>query len=861
MFLNILMSIFGSKNDRILKRYNSTLRCINALENDLLGLSDLELKKKFFYFKNNYENMDFFFDVLPNVYSIVREVSFRVLEMRHYDVQILGGIALYDNKIIEVVTGEGKTLVATLPVCLFHLRKRPVHVVTVNDYLARRDAVWMGPVYDFLDLTVGVLNAGMSFQDRKNAYKADVVYGTCSEFGFDYLRDNIVLTKHDKVQSKLHYAIIDEVDSILIDEARTPLIISLPDKVNSKLYLSINKIAKELVNVDDFVLDEKNKHVQLTEHGFLKLESLFRKYCLLKDKDVLYDIGNINLLHDIYASLKALYLFRIDIDYIVKDNSVLIIDEHTGRVMDGRRWGDGIHQALEAKENIDIRSENQLLASITFQNYFRLYEVLSGMTGTAYTEYDEFLSIYGLEVVIIPTNKPCIRNDLPDLVFFDKQLKFTSIVDDIKRCYNIGQPILVGSTSIEVSEFLSDILRKNGIKHNVLNAKNHEKESQIIAEAGKLKSVTIATNMAGRGTDIVLGGRKSFLNEYSAEYHDIVKLGGLRVIGTERHESRRIDNQLRGRCGRQGDPGCSQFYLSLEDDLIRIFIGDKIFILLNKLKISSNDVISNKLVNKSIENAQRRVESHNFDIRKQLLEFDDIFNEQRVVFYSYRDFFIFNDDIISIVETIFSDVVDLFFSTFVLNTGIDIIVDYSEILKFLVADFGINVNLDGMVNLDISGFKKKVCSELHDSYFKKRALINVHVVSDFEKIMFLNILDIKWREHLLSLDYLKKGIHLRGYAQQDPKQEYKKESFLMFENMLISAKYEFVVLFLRVSVDDINNNSHIDFSVNIDKMKFNHNNDIVLDKNKTYKRDLKIGRNSLCYCNSGKKYKQCHGYG
>lgn len=850
MFFDVLKTVFGSKNDRTLKKYNKILFKVNNIGLDLVNMPDCDLKNKFFSLKSSFKHTDVFEDILPIVYAIVREVSFRVLKLRHFDVQILGGIAIYDNKIIEVATGEGKTLIATLPVCLFSLFGRSIHVVTVNDYLAKRDANWMKPIYDFLGVSVDVLISGMSVNDKKNVYKSNVVYGTCSEFGFDYLKDNIVLSKEDKAQNDLSYVIIDEVDSILIDEARTPLIISLPDKFDSKIYLHLNKIAKLLSNNVDFLLDEKNKQVQLTEEGFIKLEFFFKKFGLLSNDSILYEISNINLLHDINSALKAIYFLKKDIDYLVKDDFILIIDEHTGRVMDGRRWSDGLHQALEAKENVSIRSENQVLASITFQNYFRLYEFLSGMTGTAYTEASEFNNIYGLEVVVIPTNKKCIRVDKSDLIFLEKDVKFKAVINDIKKSHSLGQPVLVGTMSIVASEFLSDLLTKINIRHNVLNAKNHELESHIVSEAGRFGSVTIATNMAGRGTDIVLGGHGLSLKGCDS-YDAVVKLGGLRVIGTERHESRRIDNQLRGRCGRQGDPGSSQFYLSLEDDLVRIFIGDKIFSLISKLNISKDDVISHNLISKSIENAQKKVEAHNFEIRKQLLEFDDIFNEQRIVFYNYRNFIILNDDISIILNNLFSDVINLFCDKFF---SLDFI-QFNELVKKFNLEFGLDFKLIEKYSDNLDLFKSNLVDYLKKCYFDKRMLIDGKIFNFFERVLFLNVLDVKWREHLLNLDYLKKGIHLRGYANQDPKQEYKKESFLLFEEMLKLAKYEFTLLFLKFPINNIVVNDELNSGVDFNSLNFNRSSENgIIEKKK-----IKIGRNSLCHCKSGKKYKHCHG--
>jgi len=864
MFFKILKSLFGSRNDRLLKRYSVFLKKINFLENSLKLLSDIELKNKFFLLKNNIKDDN----DLPLVYAIVREVATRVLKMRHYDVQILGGIALYYGKIVEIATGEGKTLIATLPVCFYFLFNKPIHVVTVNDYLAKRDANWMMPIYLFLGLSVGVIIPGMSNADRKRSYKCDVVYGTSNEFAFDYLRDNIVTTADEKVQQVLYYSIIDEVDSILIDEARTPLIISLPDQIKPKPYVIIDKLVKHLLpynqlnNNGDFIIDEKTKQIQFTDIGFSNLELLLKKYNLLTDISTLYDIKNIELLHDIYAVLKANYFFKKDVDYIVKDNSILIIDEHTGRILEGRRWSDGIHQAIESKEGVNVRSENQTLASITFQNYFRLYTILSGMTGTAYTESTEFRAIYGLEVVIIPTNKPNIRIDNPDLIFLTKNVKFNSIINDIKHCHTVGQPVLVGTVSIEISEYLSTLLRKLKIKHNVLNAKYHFKESEIISEAGKIFSVTIATNMAGRGTDIVLGGKfENETDEYFEKRLKVVKLGGLKIIGTERHESRRIDNQLRGRSGRQGDPGSSQFYLSLEDDLIRIFIGDKALSLLNKLNMSENEVISHSLISKAIENAQRRVENYNFDIRKQLLEFDDIINEQRLVIYEYRNSLIFNDNISIMIIDVLKDV-----SKFFVQNSVEFIDGFCS-LDHLVRIFNLEFGLNLFNNEKYGDFEYTaniIFDTLLISYKSRKNESGEKNVCIFEKLLFLNILDIKWKEHLTNLDYLKKGIHLRGYAQKDPKLEYKSEAFALFKCMLNDIKYEFVVLFFKFSVDLITNK--IESDIEIKSLNFDHDyinayssTSSEKEKNVPYiRKQPKMGRNELCYCGSKKKYKQCH---
>ena len=863
MFLNILKYFFGSRNDRLLKKYNNLLVKVNLHNDQLKLLTDIELKKLYFSCYNNCKNENDLEKILPLVYAIVREVSYRVLGLRHYDVQILGGIALYYGKIAEIATGEGKTLIATLPVSLYSLLKKSIHIVTVNDYLAKRDAEWMNPIYNFLDISVGIIIPGMSMTEKKLAYQSNVVYGTSSEFGFDYLRDNIVLSTKEKVQRGLFYAIVDEVDSILIDESRTPLIISFPDKIDANRYILINNLVKNLsiydsdTNDGDFILDEKNKNVLLTDKGFIHIESLFKKFNILKQSLSLYDPWNIELLHGVYSALKAHYFFKNNIDYLIKDGSILIIDENTGRIMDGRRWGDGIHQAIEAKEAVKIRSENQTVASITYQNYFRLYNRLSGMTGTAYTESVEFRTIYNLEVIVIPTNKKCIRIDKPDLIFLTQKAKFSAILKDIKICYSMARPVLVGTTSIEVSEYISKLLDKLKIKHNVLNAKYHLKEAHIISEAGKLNSVTIATNMAGRGTDIVLGGKFEIKHENKSNYEAVIKLGGLKIIGTERHEARRIDNQLRGRSGRQGDPGCSQFYLSLEDNLVRIFIGEKLKTLLNKLNISDDESISHPLINKSIENAQKRVEIHNFNIRKELLEFDDIVDEQRKVIYEYRNYLIFNENISNIIHDIFTDVIRLFLKNFqVLNGNFYATVD---IVDSFILKFGLHVLCDAQISE--YDFIFDLLLKTLDKDYKEKKESNLFLS---EKILLLNVLDIKWREHLMNLEYMKKGIYLRAYAQKDPKQEYKKEAFLLFESMFNDIKFEFVLLFSKIKKDDYAHEQQ----TNTENLSFEHekidilnnNNDKLTHENKTYIRQKpKIGRNEPCFCKSGKKYKQCHG--
>ncbi|HIH2763579.1 MAG TPA: preprotein translocase subunit SecA [Candidatus Azoamicus sp.] len=772
MILNFFKFFFGSKNDRILKKYSSILTSINNLESSITFLSDDDLKKKFLDLKNKESKS--INQILPQVYSIVREVAKRTLSMRHFDVQILAGIALFNNKIVEVSTGEGKTLIATLPVCLNYIFGKSVHIITVNEYLANRDANWMKPIYEFLGLSVGCIFSNMDITLKKNAYNCDVVYGTSNEFGFDYLRDNIIFSFKDKVQSQLYFAIVDEVDSILIDEARTPLIISLPEKSNSNYYYAVTNLIEHLLFSDDnefktdFFLDFKSKNVYLSDSGFQKVEFLLKKYNILNESQSLYDVNNIEALHIVYAALRAKFFFKKDIDYIVDKSEVLIIDENTGRIMEGRRWSDGLHQAIEAKEHLKIKSENQTLASITFQNFFRLYKNLSGMTGTAITEASEFESIYNIDVVLIPTNKPNIRIDYQDLIFLTKKAKYKAIIDDIKTCYNIGRPVLVGTISIDVSELLSKFLSIIGIEHNVLNAKYHDRESKIISDAGSLKNVTIATNMAGRGTDIVLGGSKSV--DITGSRKKIISLGGLKVIGSERHESRRIDNQLRGRCARQGDPGSTQFYVSLEDDLIKIFVGDKALSFLNKFNLSENDVISHSLLNKSIANAQRKVENYNFDIRKQLLEYDDIINEQRKVFYQYRDSILISNDFLSSIKDIFFELIDGYFNNFLDDKSLN----FNLVIDKINSDFHLKLKLDEFNFFDLELFKTAIVDKLVFFYNNKRSeVVEFLDVNLFEQSLFLQILDLKWREHMSNLEYLRKGIHLRGYAQKIQKKNIK----------------------------------------------------------------------------------------
>lgn len=854
MLFNFITKIFGSRNDRLIKKYKNVLEKINSLEPSYSQLTNENLKNKYLELKNNYLELTEL-EITITSFAIVREISKRTLKMRHFDVQIIGGLALYDEKIAEIATGEGKTLVATLPACLYALKKKNTHIVTVNDYLTKRDASWMMPIYTFLDISVGIIVSNMTLEDKKKAYNSAVVYGTSSEFGFDYLRDNIITSSREKVQNDLSYVILDEVDSILIDEARTPLIISIPDSTNKQLYMLINNLIKKLKPYNnteitgDFIIEEKTKQIYLTENGFNNIEVLLKKHKIIENDITLHDIKNIELLHIIYASLKAHYFFKKDIDYIIEKNNILIIDENTGRIMDGRRWGDGIHQAIEAKEGVNIKNENQTLATITFQNYFRLYKKKAGMTGTAITESIEFENIYGLEVVIIPPNKLSIRIDYADIIFVTKENKFKAIINDIKTNYTIGRPVLVGTTSIDISEFLSKMLKQHNIQHTVLNAKHHEKESTIIANAGNLYSVTIATNMAGRGTDIILGG---ITTNQETNYEKIIKLGGLKVIGVERHEVRRIDNQLRGRCGRQGDPGSSQFYLSLDDDLIRIFIGDKTMTLLTKLNVSDNETISHQLINKIIQNAQNRIEQHNYDIRKQLLEYDDIINEQRRVFYDYRNAIIFTNNFDILFKDLLIDIMNIFCETFYLEHKSNNKLFLSELNKMFTFSIVIN-NLD---NKNVEQIKTDIIDLLYNKYILKKTTTTEDALSMFCKTILLNLLDMKWKEHLINLDILKSGIHLRGYAQKDPKLEYKNESFFLFKDMLNNAKTEFIIYFFNISTENADTN----------KDKLALNNFLIYNKvNELNQNDhtnisnKKIGRNDLCSCKSGKKYKHCHG--
>ena len=799
--MNFLKKIVGSRNDRILKDYQKILKEVNAISSEVRNIKDEDFKDITEKLKADYINGKTLEDILPYAFALVREASERSLKMRHFDEQILGGIALHKGKIAEMKTGEGKTLVATLPAYLNSLTGNGVHIITVNDYLAKRDCNWMSSLYNFLGLSTGVVFSGQNIEDKKNAYMADIIYGTNNEFGFDYLRDNMVHSLKEKTQNHLEYAIVDEVDSILIDEARTPLIISGATSESSKLYKKINALVKNLKEgqeddlQSDFFLDEKSRQAYLTENGHETYEKLLIKNKIINSSESLYDPNNINLLHYIGTGLRAHYLFIKDVDYIVEDSKVIIIDEFTGRKMPGRRWGDGLHQAIEAKENLVIENENQTLASITFQNYFRLYKKLAGMTGTADTEAQEFQEIYKLEVVVIPPHKKMIREDYSDLVYLTMKEKYDAIIEDVKNCQINKQPVLIGTASIESSEYLSKSLTKQNISHNVLNAKQHEKESMIIENAGSEGTVTIATNMAGRGTDIVLGGKKDEKkSEWITSNEKVKESGGLHVIGTERHESRRVDNQLRGRSGRQGDPGSSRFYLSLEDNLMRIFASDKVSMFMKKIGMEEGEAIEHKWVTRAISNAQKKVEGHNFDIRKHLLDYDDVANEQRKYIYNKRNDFLKGTNRIKItneiIEEVFANLMEESINSETTN-------DIDDILQ---RDFNIQINASKIIKE--SSKKNEAIEELLDQakaiFNDSRSTVPDEIYLEIIKEIYINIVDKSWIEHIQSMDYLRQGIGLRSYAQKNPKQEYKREAFEMFSIMQNNMHYSFISLLFRL---------------------------------------------------------------
>lgn len=892
--LNMLIKkMFGSRNERTLRRMEKTVLAINAFEAEMQGLSDDDLAAKTAHFKARFAEGETLDELLAEAFAVVREVSIRTLGLRHFDVQLIGGMVLHEGNIAEMRTGEGKTLVATLPAYLNAISGQGVHIVTVNDYLAKRDSQWMKPIYEFLGLTVGVIFPDMPHGDKQAAYRADIVYGTNNEFGFDYLRDNMSFSLEDKVQRQLNFAIVDEVDSILIDEARTPLIISGAAEGSSDLYIKVNKLIPHLKKQEeegdggDFTVDEKQKQAHLTEIGHQHIEELLAQENLLDPGESLYHASNIMLMHHVNAALKAHAMFHRDVDYIVKDNQVVIVDEHTGRTMSGRRWSEGLHQAIEAKEHVSIQQENQTLASITFQNFFRLYNKLAGMTGTADTEAYEFQQIYNLEVVVIPTNKPMRRKDESDLVYLTQQDKYQAIIEDVKDCVARQQPVLVGTASIEASELLSQLLKKAGLKHQVLNAKFHEKEAQIIAEAGRPGVVTIATNMAGRGTDIVLGGslsaelaalpaespeasRQAVRQDWQARHETVLQAGGLRIIGSERHESRRIDNQLRGRAGRQGDVGSSRFYLSLDDNLMRIFASERVASMMRRLGMKPGEPIEHSLVTKAIENAQRKLEGHHFDVRKQLLDYDNVANDQRKVIYTQRAAIMAMADPKEVVEAMREEVIHGLVDTYIPPNSLEDQWDLKSLTQNLLEDFQIKVDISQWVETDHriqpEQIKQKIFELCLARYDEKERLAGREVLAQFEKSVILQTMDNHWREHLASMEYLRQGIHLRGYAQKDPKQEYKREAFTLFKMMLDNVKYDIVRLLTSVEVQteaDVNAVEAQRRAEQAFKMQYTHEenpNDEVAKSGVTFKRaEQKIGRNDPCPCGSGKKYKSCHG--
>jgi preprotein translocase subunit SecA len=897
----LLNKIFGSRNERIVKRLGKTVAQINALEPAMQALSDEALGAKTVEFRDRLASGTTLDELLPETFAVAREASRRVLGMRHYDVQLIGGMVLNSGKIAEMRTGEGKTLVATLAAYLNALPGKGVHVITVNDYLARRDAQWMGRLYNFLGLTVGVVVGGMEPAAKREAYAADITYGTNNEFGFDYLRDNMAFTLAEKVQRELNYTIIDEVDSILIDEARTPLIISGPAEDSSDLYQRINGLIPNLHKQEseetpgDYTVDEKAKQVYLTEQGHQHVEELLVETGILREGESLYDAANIGLMHHLNAALRAQVLYHRDVEYIVRNGEIVIVDEFTGRTMPGRRWSDGLHQAVEAKEGVKIQNENQTLASITFQNYFRLYNKLAGMTGTADTEAFEFQQIYGLEVVVIPTNKPMIRNDMGDLVYLTAREKFDAVIEDIKDCTKRGQPVLVGTTSIEISEYLAKLLKKEGITHEVLNAKQHEREADIVAQAGRPGAVTIATNMAGRGTDIVLGGNPEAeiaalgdVDEETAQRvrdawrqrHDqVIAAGGLHIIGTERHESRRVDNQLRGRAGRQGDPGSSRFYLSLEDSLMRIFASDRVAGLMQRLGMQEGEAIEHPWVTKAIENAQRKVEGHNFDIRKQLLEYDDVANDQRKVIYEQRNELMASEDISDTISVIREDVVNGVIDQYIPRQSLEEQWDIPGLTEALDREFGLTLDIQGWLDTDHDlheeTLRERILDELEQVAKQKEEMAGTAVMRHFEKAVMLQVLDGLWKEHLAAMDYLRQGIHLRGYAQKNPKQEYKREAFVLFGQLLERIKHDVIALVSRVQVRAPEDVEAVEEQrraapppvqyEHAPAASFNPQQDEPAaeaggEAAQPFVRETrKIGRNEPCPCGSGKKFKQCHG--
>lgn len=894
MITPLLKKIFGSKNDRELKRIRKIVEQINALEPEFKSLADTDFALRTQALKERAAKGESLDSLLPESFALVREAGIRAMQMRHFDVQMIGGMVLHEGQIAEMRTGEGKTLVATLAVYLNALADKGVHVVTVNDYLARRDAEWMGKLYNFLGLSVGVIYSGQSQEEKRAAYQSDITYGTNNEFGFDYLRDNMAFSLEDRVQRELNYAVIDEVDSILIDEARTPLIISGAAEDSSALYRMINRLVPSLTvwdeetEVGDFIVDEKQRSLELTEQGHQLVEELLGKEGVLKEGDSLYASANLNLLHHVQSALRAHHMFNKDVDYIVSEGQVVIVDEHTGRTMPGRRWGEGLHQAIEAKEGLHIQAESQTLASTTFQNYFRLYAKLSGMTGTADTEAYEFNHIYGLNVVVIPTNRQVQRKDLNDLVFMSAEEKYEAIIKDVEYTVKKGQPVLVGTASIESSEFVSGLLKKAGISHKVLNAKQHESEAEIIAQAGRPGSVTLATNMAGRGTDIKLGGNweveaekldnptPAQLEKLKAawqERHDsVVTAGGLHVIGTERHESRRIDNQLRGRSGRQGDPGSTRFFLSLEDSLMRIFASDRVKSMMTMLGMKRGEAIEHKMVTNAVEKAQRKVEGRNFDMRKQLLEYDDVNNDQRSVIYNQRREILEATEIAEEIAEMRQDVLDSAISQFIPPQSMPEQWGIAELQNYLATEFNLVAEVQQWLDEDKSlheeSLREKIQQALEEAYKDKEEQAGADLLRKFEQQIMLQVLDSRWKEHLQSMDQLRQGIHLRGYAQKNPKQEYKREAFILFEHFLANVRKDVVRILSHVKirtpeeVEEIERQRRLEAEQQQQRQTARHDsvNEEASDSSQPFKRDFpKVGRNDACPCGSGKKFKQCHG--
>ncbi|HEY0906651.1 MAG TPA: preprotein translocase subunit SecA [Methylophilus sp.] len=899
MLASLFKKVFGSRNERLVKQYLQVVKQINALEADIQALTDEQLRAKTEEFKQRYAKGETLDQLLPEAFAVVREGGKRALGMRHFDVQLIGGMVLNAGKIAEMRTGEGKTLVATLPTYLNALTGKGVHVVTVNDYLARRDAEWMGKLYNFLGLSVGINLSQMQHDAKQQAYAADITYGTNNEFGFDYLRDNMVFSKEERVQRPLHYALVDEVDSILIDEARTPLIISGPAEHSVDLYGAINEVAKQLIRQQvedgegDFWVDEKAQSVTMSEAGHEHGEQLLEQAGLLPAGSSLYEPANITLVHHLYASLRAQNLYHRDQHYVVRNDEIVIVDEFSGRMMPGRRWSDGLHQAVEAKEGVAIQKENQTLASITFQNYFRMYQKLSGMTGTADTEAYEFNQIYGLETVVIPTHRTVQRQDAMDKVYRTAMEKYRAVIEDIKLCQAKGQPVLVGTTSIENSELISRLLTEAKLAHQVLNAKQHEREATIVAEAGRPGVITIATNMAGRGTDIVLGGNsESAIHEIQqqadlseadkaakvaalkAEWqqrHDaVVAAGGLHIIGTERHESRRVDNQLRGRAGRQGDPGSSRFYLSLEDPLLRIFSGERVAAIMTRLNMPEGEAIEHAMVTRAIENAQRKVEGRNFDIRKQLLEYDDVSNDQRKVIYEQRNELLESVDVGQTIRAMREDVIHALFNTHVPPGSVEEQWDIPALEQALLNETGLTLPvgewLESNPDLHEETLRERILDAAHGNYAGKESLAGDENMRNFERAVMLQSLDNHWREHLAALDHLRQGIHLRSYAQKNPKQEYKREAFELFESLLNTVKAEVTRITMLVQVRsreeleaEERRAEEAMRAADPGQLQYQHSDyDSASDAEQAVQ-ELRVGRNDPCPCGSGKRYKNCHG--